>query len=105
MRRTIPAETWEQVRTAHASGIGLREIARNMGLPAGTVLVKAKREGWTQAIATARANAAPAGPPAVTPADAAAVTMAQRAQRYTGRIAGVVTQRAQRYTGRIAQAS
>jgi hypothetical protein len=32
MRRNITNETWEQMKTAHASGIGLREIARNMGI-------------------------------------------------------------------------
>src|SRR6266480_7952679 len=37
---------WEQIKTAYASGIGLREIARNMGIPAGTVLARANREGW-----------------------------------------------------------
>ena len=29
-RSKIPSERWEQIKTAHASGIGLREIARNM---------------------------------------------------------------------------
>jgi hypothetical protein len=27
------SERWEQIKTAYASGIGLREIARNMGSP------------------------------------------------------------------------
>ncbi|HXA09798.1 MAG TPA: hypothetical protein VNW28_07430, partial [Chthoniobacterales bacterium] len=31
----IPASTWAEIRTAYASGIGLRELARNMGIPAG----------------------------------------------------------------------
>ena len=57
MRRTITNETWQQVKTAYASGIGLREIARNMGIPAGTILSRAKREGWTQGIQSARALA------------------------------------------------
>jgi uncharacterized alpha-E superfamily protein len=29
MRSQISRETWEQIKTAYASGIGLREIARN----------------------------------------------------------------------------
>jgi hypothetical protein len=37
-RSKIPSERWEQIKTAHASGIGLREIARYMGIPEGTVL-------------------------------------------------------------------
>ena len=44
-----------QVETAYASGIGLREIARNMNIPEGTVLAHAKREGWTQQIESAKA--------------------------------------------------
>jgi hypothetical protein len=30
LRRQITNETWEQMKTAYASGIGLREIAGNM---------------------------------------------------------------------------
>lgn len=52
--RKLPNSTWAEIRTAHASGIGLREIARNMGIPAGTVLARSKREGWTQQIAAAK---------------------------------------------------
>jgi uncharacterized protein YjcR len=52
--RRVSAETWERVKTAYASGIGLREIARNMGIPAGTILARAKRQGWTQQIAVAK---------------------------------------------------
>ena len=42
----LPAATWAEIRTAYASGIGLREIARNMGIPEGTVLARASREHW-----------------------------------------------------------
>jgi hypothetical protein len=49
--------TWAEIRTAYASGIGLREIARNKGLPEGTVLARAKREGWTQQIQSIKALA------------------------------------------------
>ena len=41
MRRQISVETWEQIKTAFASGVGLREIARNMDIPEGTVLARA----------------------------------------------------------------
>jgi hypothetical protein len=44
-RSRISAGVWEQIKTAYASGIGLREIARNMDIPQGTVLARAKREG------------------------------------------------------------
>ena len=52
--RRISASTWAEIRTAYASGIGLREIARNMGIPAGTVLARSKRDEWTQQIAAAK---------------------------------------------------
>jgi len=61
MRRKIPTDTWEQVKTAFASGIGLREIARNMSIPAGTVLAQAKREQWTQQIQNAKVRGALSG--------------------------------------------
>jgi uncharacterized protein YjcR len=57
MRRTITNKTWEQMKTAYASGIGLREIARNMGISEGTVLSHAKREGWTRQIQSPKALA------------------------------------------------
>ena len=53
----ITNETWQQIKTAHASGIGLRELARNAGVPEGTVLSRAKREGWMRQIQSAKALA------------------------------------------------
>ena len=47
MRRKITSETWEQIKTAYAAGIRLREIARKLGIAEGTVLAYAKRHGWT----------------------------------------------------------
>ena len=47
--------TWVEIRTAYASGIGLREIARNMGIPERTILARAKREAWTREIQNAKA--------------------------------------------------
>jgi DNA-binding NarL/FixJ family response regulator len=40
MRRKITNETWEQIKTAYAAGVNLREIARKMNIPEGTVLQK-----------------------------------------------------------------
>jgi predicted transcriptional regulator len=56
MRGTIPKSAWAEIRTAYASGIGLREIARNMGIPEETVLSHAKREGWTGKIQRRRSR-------------------------------------------------
>jgi len=98
MSRQIPTTTWDQIKTAFASGIGLRELARNMGIPAGTVLARSKREGWTRQIAQAklierpelaREIAKPDAINAITPMQSAAITMQQRGQRYTERMAGV----------------
>ena len=90
MHRTISADTWKPVQTAYASGIGLREIARNMQLPEGSVLARAKREGWTQQIQRAKREAQPAPDSlSITPMESAAVTMQQRGQRHVERIAGV----------------
>jgi hypothetical protein len=90
VRRTIPNETWAEIRTAYASGIGLREIARNMGIPEGTVLAHAKREGWTRQIESSKALAKrDDGPFGVTPVEAVAATLAERGQRHLKRMAGV----------------
>ena len=50
IRSIISSERWEQIKTAYAAGIGLREIAHKMNIPQGTVLAHAKRHGWTQQI-------------------------------------------------------
>jgi len=89
MRRTISNATWAEIRTAYASGIGLREIARNIGLPEGTVLARAKRESWTQQIESSKALAKrECVPLAVTPVEAVAMSMRQRGERHVERIAG-----------------
>lgn len=61
-RNKLSESGWQQIRTAYASGIGLREIARNMGIPAGTVLARSKREGWTRQIESAKALSVKSSP-------------------------------------------
>jgi hypothetical protein len=87
--KRIPESTWAEIRTAYASGIGLREIARNMDIPAGTVLARAKREGWTHEIQSVKALAKREDAPAVTPLEAVAISMQQRGERHLDRMAGV----------------
>jgi hypothetical protein len=90
VRSRISADVWEQIRTAYASGIGLREIARNMNIPEGTVLAHAKREGWTREIQNAKALAKREDSwPALAPVQAAALSMQQRGERHVERMAGV----------------
>ena len=89
MRRKITDETWEQMKTAYASGIGLRELARNAGISQGTVLSRAKREGWTQQIESAKALAKREDALVATPVEAVVMSMQQRGQRHVDRMAGV----------------
>jgi hypothetical protein len=90
VRRTIAKSTWAEIRTAYASGIGLRELSRNMGIAPGTVLSRAKREGWTRQIESAKALAKREDTPlAITPVEAVAMSMQQRGERHVERMAGV----------------
>ena len=89
VRSRVSSERWEQIKTAYASGIGLREIARNVDIPAGTVLARAKREGWTQQIAAAKHAIASTQSNAITPLQSIAAVMQERGERYRERIAGV----------------
>jgi hypothetical protein len=69
----------------------LREIARNMGIPEGTVVARAKRESWTREIQNAKALAKREDSAlAVTATEAAAITMQQRGERHLGRMANIV---------------
>lgn len=88
MRARIPAESWEQARTAYASGIGLRELARRMGIPVGTMLSRASRGHWTQRIDAAK-SMAPLQRAIVPASDAAAATMHERGARHVERMAGI----------------
>ena len=88
--KRIPESTWAEIRTAYASGIGLREIARNMNIPEGTVLARAKRENWTREIQSARALAKREdAEKAISPIQAVAMSIHQRADRHVERMAGV----------------
>jgi hypothetical protein len=59
MRRKITNRIWEQMKTAYASGIGLRELARDARASDRAVLAHAHREGWTQRTHSAKALAKP----------------------------------------------
>jgi hypothetical protein len=91
LRSKISSDVWEQVKTAYATGsIGLREIARNMGFPEGTVLARSKREGWTQEIQSAKALVKREdSTPTLRPVEAVAMSMQQRGERHIERMAGV----------------
>ena len=77
------------VSMAFASGLGLRELARNMGLSENTVLARARREKWTHQILIAKQQGKALHSNALAPMHSAGLTMQQRAERYTERMAGV----------------
>ena len=89
MKRRLSSSDWAEIRTAYASGIGLREIARNMKIPEGTVLSRAKREGWSRQVNNAKVLAKHDTSTAVAPFEAASVSMQQRGERHVQRMAGV----------------
>jgi hypothetical protein len=91
VRNRVSSGLWEQIKTAYASGIGLREIARNIGIPAGTVLARAKREGWSRQRDNAKALVKrEEAAKVITPFDAASATMQQRGERHLARMANIV---------------
>jgi hypothetical protein len=85
----ISAETWEHLKISYAAGAGLRELARKMDIPQGTILAHAKRKGWTQQIQAAKQEAKPMQSDAITPLQSIAAVMQERGQRYRERVAGV----------------
>ena len=57
----------------------MREIARNLRIPEGTVLARAKREGWSKQISEAKSLAkCEDAAPAVTPMEVVALTLKER---------------------------
>src|SRR5438034_2171102 len=87
----LSKDIWQQIKTGYAAGIGLREIARKMNVPEGTVLARAKREGWTQQIQTAKALVKrQEASLAITPVQAVAMSMQQRGERHLSRMANIV---------------
>jgi hypothetical protein len=67
VRNRISSDIWEQIKTGYAAGINLREIARKMAIPEGTVLAHAKRHGWTQQIQVATGQLTVMQSDAITP--------------------------------------
>ena len=61
-----------------------------MGVPAGTILSRAKREGWTREINSAKALSKREDASVVTPLEAVAMTMQQRGERHVERVSRIV---------------
>lgn len=79
-RARYPAEMWAEARTAYAAGLTLRGIADKFGMPAGTMLARAKREGWTREIEKAKAIM-PQQSSAIIPGNAMASAFAELGQK------------------------
>jgi hypothetical protein len=91
VRSRISSECWEQIKTAYASGLGLREIARSMHVSENSVLSRAHREGWSGQVNDAKALAKRGDTAkAITPFEAASASMQQRGERHLGRMANIV---------------
>ena len=57
MSRAISKSTWDQIKIARAAGASYGELAEKTGIPKGTILAHAHRNGWTKDIALARPKA------------------------------------------------
>ena len=90
----ISKETWEQLKISYIAGAGLREIARNMNIPEGTMLARAKRHGWTRQIQTVRQQM-DAQSDAITPAEAAANVLSTRKDKSRLNLSKYVTDASQ----------
>jgi len=90
MTKRLSRHEWDQMKVAYASGVGLRELARNASIPSGTVLARGQRECWTQQIQTAKAVATKLKcSEEITPFESAAVAVQQRGEKYSERMAGI----------------
>ena len=53
-RPAISKTTWDQIKIARASGASYGQLAERTGIPKGTILAHAHRNGWTKDVALAR---------------------------------------------------
>lgn len=82
MKKKLLREQWSELKTAYASGLGLRELARNMGVAEGTILSRAKREGWSKQITEAKGIALKMQSNAITPMQSAVSSLQERGESY-----------------------
>jgi hypothetical protein len=54
MLRAISKATWDQIKIGRAAGASYGELAQRTGIPKGTILAHAHRNGWTKNVALAR---------------------------------------------------
>lgn len=93
--KRLDEQTWHQLKAAFVAGGSLRGLARAAGIPAGTVLARSKREGWSQVkqVALQRAgvsNGLETGKQSTAIVEGIGDEMAERAQRHVSRMSGLI---------------
>ena len=79
-RPQISKATWDQIKIARASGASYGQLAERTGIPKGTILAHAHRNGWTKDVALARPKAKNTAPPGPNVTDAITAILHERRQ-------------------------
>lgn len=91
MKKRIPQKTWDDMKLAHASRqIGLREIARRLGVNENTLKSRARREGWTAQLRSAVATV-PDPAPTITVQQALAESLNEHREQFQQNTARALT--------------
>jgi hypothetical protein len=79
-RAAISKATWDQIKIARASGASYGQLAERTGIPKGTILAHAHRNGWTKDVALARPKGEDTTPPGPNITDAITAILHERGQ-------------------------
>ena len=79
-RAAISKATWDQIKIARASGASYGQLAERTGIPKGTILAHAHRNGWTKDLALARPKGKGAARAAPDVTDAITAILHERGQ-------------------------
>ena len=79
-RPHIPKATWDQIKIARASGASYGQLAERTGIPKGTILAHAHRNGWTKDVALARPKGESGAPTTPNVTDAITAILHERGQ-------------------------
>jgi hypothetical protein len=79
-RAAISKATWDQIKIARASGASYGQLAERTGIPKGTILAHAHRNGWTKDVALARPKGEGTTPPGPNITDAITAILHERGQ-------------------------
>jgi hypothetical protein len=79
-RPAISKATWDQIKIARASGASYGQLAERTGIPKGTIVAHAHRNGWTKDLALARPKGKGAAAPGPNITDAITAILHERGQ-------------------------